>query len=614
MLPKQAIAVSITGALALIGLLFGAAANAASDDPPARVAHVNLIDGSGQLKLAGTDNWVDDLLNRPLTGGDRLWIGSGSRAEMHIGSTALRLGSGTALQLLAVDDQRVRLRLTTGSVSIRIRDLDGDERFEIETPQGDISILQPGGYRLDVDDRDERTALAVWSGRAEVSNRSGTQLVRSDESAELVAGDDSPIQLASAGATDALDLWAEDRDQREEDSRAARYVSREVVGYEELDGYGDWVVDPDYGSVWVPQVVMVDWAPYRFGYWSWIGPWGWTWIDDEPWGFAPCHYGRWVNARHGWAWAPGTREIHHPVFAPALVAWRGDSRPDGDARHSPRVGWVPLGYNEVYEPPYRASRDYMRAANLTNTHLGRENIDRYLERRQGGGGAHEEHRYANANVPGAYTEVSRETFTGAQPVGRNRLRANPGESHQSPFSTSTLEVHSPPPSAGRSFPADRIVTRTDRPVAERSVPETSVIRQRETEAAGPQVRRNDRPASAPVYTPGERSRERASPTVDYESQRRYAPPAGVVRESPQGVPQSPPRFTPPVREVPAMREAPVMREAPAVRQAPPVREAPAMRQAPAVREAPAAHEAPSAPAESHQQREPDRRSDRNTRD
>src|ERR1700688_4490798 len=253
MLRKQTVAVSIAGAAALIGLLFCAAAGAASDDPPARVAHVNLIDGSGQLKLAGTDNWVDELLDRPLTGGDRLWIGSGSRAEMHIGSTALRLGSGTALQLIAVDDEGVRLRLTTGSVSIRIRDLDRDERFEIETPQGDVAMLQPGGYRIDVEERDERTELAVWSGRAQVSNQGGTQLVLDNESAELDAGDNSPIRLAAAGGTDSLDLWAEDRDRREDDSHAARYVSREVVGYEELDGYGDWVADPDYGSARVAQ-------------------------------------------------------------------------------------------------------------------------------------------------------------------------------------------------------------------------------------------------------------------------------------------------------------------------------------------------------------------------
>jgi len=38
-----------------------------------------------------------------------------------------------------------------------------------------------------------------------------------------------------------------------------------------------------------------DWAPYRYGRWEYIAPWGYTWVDEEPWGFAPFHYGRWVN-------------------------------------------------------------------------------------------------------------------------------------------------------------------------------------------------------------------------------------------------------------------------------------------------------------------------------
>jgi len=608
MLRRQSVPVSIAGALALFALLAGVPAHADSDDPPARVARVNLIDGNAELKLAGTENWIDQLLNRPLTGGDRLWIESGARAEMHIGSTALRLGSGTALQILAVDDRRVRLRMTTGSISVRIRDLDSDELFEIETPQGAVSLLQSGGYRLDVDDRDERTELAVWSGRAEVSNRSGTQLVRSDESAELAAGDDAPIRIAQAGATDSLDLWSEDRDRREEDSRAARYVSREVVGYEELDGYGDWEVDPEYGSIWVPQLVVVDWAPYRYGYWNWIGPWGWTWIDDEPWGFAPCHYGRWVHARHGWAWAPGLREVHHPVFAPALVAWRGGMRPDADARNAPRVGWVPLGYNEVYEPPFRASRDYLRAANLSNTHLGRDGVERSIDHRQGGEGTRVQRRYANEGVPGAYTEVSRDTFTAAQPVARNLLRTEPGASHQAPFSTSALQIQPEPHSVGRSFPADRSVTRKDRPMTER-------------------------PAAAPAYSPGERNADRA-PTVNYDSQRRYSPPDRTVREAPRAMPQAPSvretpsvREAPPAREMPAVREvprdfprqAPPMRDSPPVRESapmresPPVRESPPPRQAPVVRQSSQARSEPAAP-ERQGQREPDRHADHSNRD
>ena len=115
---------------------------------------------------------------------------------------------------------------------------------------------------------------------------------------------------------------------------------------------------------------------------------------------------------------PGPRHGHHPVFAPALVAWIG-ARPgrDADPRHAPRVGWVPLGFNEVYEPPFHASASYLRAANLSNTRLGHGEIDRYLQQQQHGGARDGERRYANAAVPGALTVVSRDTFTSAAHVG-----------------------------------------------------------------------------------------------------------------------------------------------------------------------------------------------------
>src|SRR5439155_1303456 len=81
------------------------------------------------------------------------------------------------------------------------------------------------------------------------------------------------------------------RDRRWDDARSARYVSRDVIGYEDLDDNGDWRDTPEYGAVWVPRRVVAGWAPYRYGHWAWVEPWGWTWIDDAPWGFAPFHYG-----------------------------------------------------------------------------------------------------------------------------------------------------------------------------------------------------------------------------------------------------------------------------------------------------------------------------------
>jgi FecR protein len=449
--------------------LAASALGAAATDPPGRVARVNFLEGSGSMQGAGVDGWSNDLLNRPLTGGDRVWIDERSRAEMHVGSTALRLGSRTAVQVLAVDDHSVRLSLTAGSISVHLRDFDSGDRFDIETPAGEVSLRQPGGYRVDVDDSNARAYLAVWNGSAEVSGPSGARAISQEQSAELVPGAEPAIDTASAGNTDSLDEWAEARDQSEDQSSAAQYVSRDVVGYQDLDGYGQWVDEPSYGMVWVP-VVAAGWAPYHYGYWNWIAPWGWNWIAYEPWGFAPSHYGRWVYAPHGWAWVPGPRWGATPVYSPALVAWRGERYPrtNPDIMHRPKVGWVPLGFNEVYDPPFHASADYLRAANLSNTHLGQVDVERYIDARQHSGAQGPERRYANDYVAGAYSDAPREAFAAANSIGAPRAVAMPNDSMHTRFT---------PHEVSSAAPVDRPVahpvgyapvTMSDRPPAQAS--------------------------------------------------------------------------------------------------------------------------------------------------
>jgi hypothetical protein len=97
--------------------------------------------------------------------------------------------------------------------------------------------------------------------------------------------------------------------------------------YDTLEPYGFWVTVDPYGFVWVPTDVSVDWQPYTDGYWTYTD-YGWTWVDDADWGWAPFHYGRWAHDRlYGWVWVPDT------VWGPAWVAWRvGDGI----------VGWAPL--------------------------------------------------------------------------------------------------------------------------------------------------------------------------------------------------------------------------------------------------------------------------------
>jgi hypothetical protein len=189
-------------------------------------------------------------------------------------------------------------------------------------------------------------------------------------------------------------------------------VSRDVTGYDDLDEYGSWSSEPEYGYVWTPTRVIVGWSPYRYGRWVWVSPWGWTWIDDAPWGYAPFHYGRWAHIRNRWCWVPGPRHVR-AVYAPALVGWAGS--------HGSHLSWFPLGPREVYVPGRRFSRHYVERVNIANTIVAQARIREMYERR---GPAPS---YRNRAVPDAITSVARETFTSAQRTGSRRVRLDPRE-------------------------------------------------------------------------------------------------------------------------------------------------------------------------------------------
>jgi len=140
-----------------------------------------------------------------------------------------------------------------------------------------------------------------------------------------------------------------------------------MTGFAELDAAGSWEDAAEYGAVWVPSGLPADWAPYRDGHWRWIAPWGWTWIDNRPWGFAPFHYGRWTLANGRWAWVPGSF-VADPVFAPAVVAFLGTAGVGLSVADTsgPAIAWFPLAPGEVYWPSYTADLDYVRRLNLGN--------------------------------------------------------------------------------------------------------------------------------------------------------------------------------------------------------------------------------------------------------
>jgi hypothetical protein len=430
----------LIGAMVLVaGLAFGDAG-----DPPARVARLNYMNGSVSFQPAGVDDWSPAAINYPMTTGDHLWVDTQSRAEMHIGSTAIHADASTASSFLNLDDRTVQIQLTQGSLYIRIRYMADDDVYEVDTPNGAISLLRTGTYRIDVDPDRETSTITVRGGEAEVTAGGSAFPVHARESG-IIAGSDSPsTESRAAGPTDTFDSWCMSRERREDDRPAARYVSRELPGYEDLDDYGDWRPYPGYGMVWVPRVAA-GWAPYHYGHWRWVEPWGWTWVDDAPWGFAPFHYGRWAMVGGGWGWIPGpgvavvaarpgvavvAGPVFRPVYAPALVAFVGGNGWSASLAigGGGGVAWFPLGPREVYTPAYHVSATYVNRVNVVNV----TNVTNVTNVRNV--------TYVNQTVPGAVTAVSRNTFTSAAPVQRAAFQVPPSAVANAPVAGSAPAV------------------------------------------------------------------------------------------------------------------------------------------------------------------------------
>jgi hypothetical protein len=291
-----------------------------------------------------------------------------------------------------------------------------------------------GHYRID---RNSDTSYATaWSGELRFEAPDSVLAIPPGRRAELwQEGPGGTTHYTwSATERDAFSDWvarANKEDNERERAAANRYVSPEMTGWDDLDRNGRWDNHPEYGPVWYPTVVSTGWAPYREGHWAWVRPWGWTWVDDAPWGFAPFHYGRWALIGGSWGWVPGPI-VPRPVYAPALVGYVGAhsgnvSLSIGFGSGAP-VGWFPLGPREWYYPPYRYSPRYVQQINVINVvnPPPRGHDDRRATRPT----PVDRPNYRYAQRPDAVTMVSEEQFRNARPIGRDRLDLTPGQMAQ----------------------------------------------------------------------------------------------------------------------------------------------------------------------------------------
>ena len=382
-------------------------------DPPTRVARMSYASGRVSFSPGGNDTWVEARVNRPVVTGDRLWSDADSRVELAIDNSTWWLGDSTSLAVSNLDDRVVQMQVQEGVVDVRVRRLPADNVVEIDTPNLAFSVTRPGRYRVEVDPQDGSTLVVVREGGGEVYGEGGSYVIASRQAYRFYGTDVADSEFVDLPPLDPFDRFAADRDRQYASSASLRYVSPEVIGYEDLDRYGAWNAEPTYGNVWFPRQVAVDWAPYRDGHWAWIDPWGWTWVDDAPWGFAPFHYGRWAHFDRGWGWVPGPRTVR-AVYAPALVAFIGGSGFSIAVSSGPAIGWFPLAPREVYVPPYRVSRNYFQQVNVTNTVVNVTNVTNIYNNPT----QISQIRYANRAAPNAVTAVPPAAFAQSQNVAR----------------------------------------------------------------------------------------------------------------------------------------------------------------------------------------------------
>ena len=411
-------------AAALLLAVFGIAASpSAWADPPSRVVRLAYTNGAVSFSPAGEDEWVRAAVNRPLITGDRLWADVGSRAELRLGGSALRMGENTSVTLLNVDDRTTQLQLTQGILNLRVRRLDRDHVLEIDTPNLAYSVLRPGVYRIEVDPQGGWTQITLRSGEGEVFGQGSAFVVTQGQAYRFYGNNLRDYETYALAQPDEFDRWSSLRDRRSESSASARYVSQDVIGYEDLDEYGHWRTVAEYGPVWVPDRVPAGWAPYRDGHWAWVEPWGWTWVDDAPWGFAPSHYGRWTRVDQSWAWVPGPM-TSRPVYAPAVVQFVGggsrDSRAALTVAGIAAVAWFALAPHEVYRPSYQVSREYLTAVNTSNTtNINETHITNVINNTNVTNVV-----YVNQQVSGAVVAVPTASFAQSKPVANAALQVS----------------------------------------------------------------------------------------------------------------------------------------------------------------------------------------------
>lgn len=324
-----------------------------TEEVTARVARVSFVSGDARIRRSGSDEWENVTLNLPVVEGDEIATEAGARIELQLAKDQhLRLEENSSLKLVTYTDEGIALSLSLGTMHLKVRTFDKDKTFfEIDAPKTTMALQSAGSYRIDAGNvGDKEIRIASITGEIRVYTENAGFTLKSGRRARLFV--DGPTQGEwetgdAMASMDEFDRWASTRDEaialRLGESYYDKYYDDDIYGADDLNDNGQWIHTRDYGYVWRPFSSAIrsysDWSPYRYGHWRWLPPFGWTWVNDEPWGWATYHYGRWFYHNGYWNWSPyGYYRSTRSWWRPALVVitvFRNN------------ICWYPLTYHQA---------------------------------------------------------------------------------------------------------------------------------------------------------------------------------------------------------------------------------------------------------------------------
>ncbi|HEX3538292.1 MAG TPA: DUF6600 domain-containing protein [Stellaceae bacterium] len=435
------------GLFIVAALLVVAAPAYAQQSPPARVGRVSIVEGALAFYGPGDSDWSAAKTNFPVAENGWFATDPDARAELRVGAASISLDKNTQAGFTALNERAAQIALAQGRLDLHLRRLKKGETAEVDIARGAVWLMQPGIYEVDSSSPDQPSRILVFEGSARFVGGGLDMTVKAGD-ALVLSGTDALTANVERVAPDEFTNWCRSHDYREDRLAAPYHVSPAMTGFEALDSYGQWADAPDYGQVWYPASIADDWAPYREGHWAWVEPWGWNWVDDEPWGFAPFHYGRWARINDRWGWVPGSF-VDEPVYAPALVAFVAPAEDYVGADVGPAVGWFPLAPGEVYWPSYTRDRRYIRNVNITNVNVNVINrVSQFATSRPNGAPPPQvvNQRFANRT---AATVVPATVISNAAPVAKAAVKIPPQAVQQTRVTMGPPAVVAQPATAAR---------------------------------------------------------------------------------------------------------------------------------------------------------------------